>query len=1296
MFVKLTYDPALIDITAVTLGPNAPAGSQVEGNFDTEGEVTVGFFSLAPLPGGNLDLFRLTASIPSSAPYGAAQVLSLSDLQVNAGAMQATGDSAVHVVAFPGDANANRRYDTEDARLVARVGVGLDTGLAVDQPTAAAGTTFRTLFPSIAPVLIGDVTGREGLSPLDASDILRKVVGLPTPNIPSLPENQGPSSLQLSPTTLAENQPIGTAVGTLTTTDPDFDDTHTYSLVTGQGDTDNSLFAVDGNQLKTAAVLDRETKSSYSVRLRTTDQTGLSLDQAFTITVSDVNETPTAISLSNTSVAENQAAGTVVGLFTTTDPDVAGSHVYSLVAGDGASGNALFTVQGNELRIAQSLDFETTASQTIRVRSTDQDGLFTEQAFTITVLDVNEAPTAIALSSNSVQENQPIGTVVGLLTSADVDADESHAYTRVAGEGDADNASFTIVGNEVRTQAVFDFETKASYTIRVRSTDQDGLFTEQAFTVSVTDLNEAPTAITLTNSSVAENSPAGTVVGQFNTAGDDAEDTHVYTLVAGDGDTGNAAFTIAGNELRTVAAVDFETQSSYSIRVRSTDQDDLFIEQMLTITVSDVNEVPTGVDLSSVSVAENVPAGTVVGSFSSTDPDGGDTHTYSLVAGDGDTGNAAFEVQGNELRTVAQLNFETQSSYSIRVRSTDQDGLFTDHLLTITVTDVNEAPTGVALSNNTVPENEPIGTLVGTLSTTDPDAGNTHTYGLVSGDGDVDNASFTLADNEIRTAAVFDRDTKASYSVRVRATDQGGLSTDQVLTITVNEVNAAPTAVDLGNESVAENSAVDTVVGLLSTTDPNSGDTHTYSLVAGAGDTGNAAFTIAGNELRTAAQLDFETQSSYSVRVRSTDQWGEFAEQAFTIAVTNVNEAPTAMALSNPSVAENSPAGTAVGTFTATDPDAGDTHTYQLVAGDGDTGNAAFAIAGNELRTAAALDFETQSSYSVRVRGTDLNGLAVDQVFALNVTNVNEAPTALALNNTSVAENAAAGTAVGTLTATDPDAGDTHTYELVAGDGDTGNAAFAIVGSELRTSAALDFETQSSYSVRVRGTDLNGLAVDQVLALNVTNVNEAPTTLALNNSTVAENSPAGTVVGTLSVTDVDAGNTHTYSLVPGEGDTGNAAFTIVGNELRAAAELNFEGQSSYSVRVQATDQDGLSTQQVFTITVTDVNKAPTALGLSNTSVAENSPADTVVGTLVITDADAGNTHTYALVAGEGDTGNAAFTIVGNELRTAAALDFETQSSYSIRVRGTDQVPSPPTRSSPSRLPTSMKRRAHWH
>jgi VCBS repeat-containing protein len=193
------------------------------------------------------------------------------------------------------------------------------------------------------------------------------------------------------------------------------------------------------------------------------------------------------------------------------------------------------------------------------------------------------------------------------------------------------------------------------------------------------------------------------------------------------------------------------------------------------------------------------------------------------------------------------------------------------------------------------------------------------------------------------------------------------------------------------------------VVGALSTTDPDAGDTHTYTLVAGDGDGGNASFTIEDGDVKTSAVLDFETQSTYSVRVRSTDQGGLFTEQVFTIAVTGENEAATALALSSSSVAENEPVGTVVGTLSTTDPDAGETHTYTLVAGDGDTGNASFTIEGSDLKTSAVLDFETQSSYSVRVRSTDQGGLLTEQVFTVTVSDVSEAPTAtITPNGTSV------------------------------------------------------------------------------------------------------------------------------------------------------------------------------------------------------------------------------------------------------------------------------------------------------
>ncbi len=107
----------------------------------------------------------------------------------------------------------------------------------------------------------------------------------------------------------------------------------------------------------------------------------------------------------------------------------------------------------------------------------------------------------------------------------------------------------------------------------------------------------------------------------------------------------------------------------------------------------------------------------------------------------------------------------------------------------------------------------------------------------------------------------------------------------------------------------------------------------------------------------------------------------------------SANAPPTNIALSNSSMAENQPTGTTVGTFTTTDPDSGDTFTYTLVGGTGDTDNAAFTIAGGTLKTAAEFNFEVKSSYSIRVRSMDAGGLFVEKVFTISVTNVNEAPT---------------------------------------------------------------------------------------------------------------------------------------------------------------------------------------------------------------------------------------------------------------------------------------------------------------
>ncbi|WP_291400483.1 gliding motility-associated C-terminal domain-containing protein, partial [Daejeonella sp.] len=226
---------------------------------------------------------------------------------------------------------------------------------------------------------------------------------------------------------------------------------------------------------------------------------------------------------------------------------------------------------------------------------------------------------------------------------------------------------------------------------------------------------------------------------------------------------------------------DFETKSSYAIRVRSTDQGGLFFEKAFTVTVIDLNETPTDIALSANSVNENVAANSTLGSLSSSDVDAGSTFTYTLVSGTGATDNGAFNISGSNLRITASPDFETKSSYAIRVRSTDQGGLFFEKAININVIDVNEAPTNIALSTISIYEKNGVGAVIGNLSSTDEDAGDKHSYSLVSGDV----AAFRISGNQLQANVVYTHATKNIYDIVVKSTDAGGLTVNKAIRITI-------------------------------------------------------------------------------------------------------------------------------------------------------------------------------------------------------------------------------------------------------------------------------------------------------------------------------------------------------------------------------------------------------------------------------------------------------------------------------------------------------------------------------
>ncbi|MVN21798.1 Ig-like domain-containing protein [Mucilaginibacter arboris] len=137
----------------------------------------------------------------------------------------------------------------------------------------------------------------------------------------------------------------------------------------------------------------------------------------------------------------------------------------------------------------------------VNVTATDIAGNVSASTNVIT-FSVDLAPTGLALNSIALYENQPSGTSAGTLSSADPNASSTFTYALVSGAGSADNASFSITGNKLVTTKSFDYEVKSSYSVRIRTTNQYGLYFEQSFTINISDVNEAPTLAAISNQTV--------------------------------------------------------------------------------------------------------------------------------------------------------------------------------------------------------------------------------------------------------------------------------------------------------------------------------------------------------------------------------------------------------------------------------------------------------------------------------------------------------------------------------------------------------------------------------------------------------------------------------------------------------------------------------------------------------------------------------------------------------------------------------------------------------------------------
>ncbi len=1033
--------------------------------------------------------------------------------------------------------------------------------------------------------------------------------------------NEAPT-LFAQPMTVDENPFSQSFVGVVFATEPDANQAVTFAIT---GSTLPGAFTIDPTAgailVDNAALLDYEAVQSVTLTVTATDTGSPAASSSIPVTISlvDKNEAPTMANQSF-SINENSANGTVVGTVAAFDAD-AGQTLSYYLGGTSLEGAFAIDEATGDILVADSqlLNYEAVGSVTLFVAAVDNGNpnMWAVSQVTITIANVNDAP-VLASQSFAVREYLNSGSVVGTMTATDEDAGQTVIYS-------IDSSSLPGVfminpfTGEILVQDgnPLDYETVTNVTLSIRATDSGNpsKSTTASVSVAINDVNESP-MMSDQSFPVAENSANGTVVGTVLATDVDAGQSLTYQIFSSPV-PGAFAINAATGQI-TVAngsLLDFESRTSIELAILVTDNGipALATFAPITINVTDVNEAPV-VTSTSFSLNENSANGTAVGTVSASDPDAGQTRTFAITGGNTNNAFAINPTTGAlTVNNSAALNFEATPTFSLTITATDngtpaQSGSAT---VTVNLTNVNEAPV-VTSTTFSLNENSANGTAVGTVSASDPDAGQTRTFAITA--GNTNNAfaiNPTTGALTVNNSAAINFEATPTFSLTITATDNGTPVKSGSATVTVNltNVNEAP-VVTSATFSLNENSANGTAVGTVSASDPDAGQTRTFAITAG---NTNNAFAInpatGAVTVNNSAALNFEATQTFSLTITATDNGtpAQAGSATVTVNLINVNEAPVVTSTTF-SLNENSANGTAVGTVSASDPDAGQTRTFAITAGNT---NNAFAInpttGALTVNNSAALNFEATPTFSLTITATD-NGTPVKSgsaTITVNLNNVNEAPVVTSATF-SLNENSANGTAVGTVSASDPDAGQTRTFAITAGNT---NNAFTINPTTgavtVNNSAALNFETTPTFSLTITVTD-NGTPVKSgsaTVTINLTNVNEAPV-ISAQSMAVKTKAKVGAVVGTVTSSDPDAGQTRTYTIVSGNGSSNNyfsinsttGVITVNnGNAVKSA------GQFDLVVRVTDNGSPSLSSTGTVRIYVNSTGTVPSG-GLAANSM----------------------------------------------------------------------------------------------
>ena len=550
--------------------------------------------------------------------------------------------------------------------------------------------------------------------------------------------------------------------------DTDVDaDTLTLTAVTTDG-TGTVAVNADGVSVDYTPALDFNGTEviTYTVSDGTVDTTG-----TLTITVTAVNDA--AVAVEDAAIVLEDAELTSIDVIAN-DTDVdADTLTLTAVTTDG-TGTVAVNADGVSVDYTPALDFNGTEVITYTVSDGTVD---TTGTLTITVTAVNDAAVAVE-DAATVLEDAELTSIDVIANDTDVDAD-TLTLTAVTTDGTG-TVAVNADGVSVDYTPALDFNGTEviTYTVSDGTVDTTG-----TLTITVTAVNDAAVAVE-DAATVLEDAELTSIDVIANDTDVDA-DTLTLTAVTTDG-TGTVAVNADGVSVDYTPALDFNGTEVITYTVSDGTVD---TTGTLTITVTAVNDAPV-VNNHSILLAEQgtvsaLENGETTLLYNASDVEGDDLVAILVT----EPSNGILNLNSDGTFSYEHDGSETTSD-SFTYKASDGNLESEVAITTITITNVNDnTPTDIVLSNNTVNENES-NLIIGQFSAIDVDLpSDSHTYELVSGSGDDNNASFTINGNNLENIISFDFETLNELSIRVRVTDENNESYEKILNIIVLNIN---------------------------------------------------------------------------------------------------------------------------------------------------------------------------------------------------------------------------------------------------------------------------------------------------------------------------------------------------------------------------------------------------------------------------------------------------------------------------------------------------------------------------